>query len=336
MKTLFSLVLLLVVFPAILVTLSFALFCVNPVSPQQTKEVAIEIMQGSSLRTIASLLEDAHAIKGKWRFKLLAKLLHVERSLKYGEYRLKLPQTPLSVLQELASGNVTAYFVTFPEGSSMFDVAQHIENAGLCSAAAILEKAADREFAAALGIDGESLEGYLFPETYKFNRGSSPTVILRRMVEQFNKIVTSDMEKQARAIGLTRKEFVTLASLVEKETGREEERAVIAAVFLNRLQKGMRLDCDPTVIYGLKLENSTFNERLNKNHLKKESPYNTYRNSGLPPGPICNPGLNSIRAVLNPAKVNYFYFVSKNDGTHQFSETLAEHNQAVNAYQRQQ
>lgn len=336
MKTFFSLVLLLVVFPALLVTLSFALFCVNPTSPQKTGELAIEIIQGSSLRTIASLLEKAHAIRGKWRFKLLAKLLHLEHSLKYGEYRLKFPQTPLSVLQELASGNVTVYFVTFPEGSTMFDVAQHIEKAGLCSAAAILEKAADREFAATLGIDGESLEGYLFPETYKFNRGSSPTVILRRMVEQFNKVITGDMEQQARAMGLNRKEFVTLASLVEKETGREEERAVIAAVFLNRLQNGMRLDCDPTVIYGLKLENSSFKERLNKNHLKKESPYNTYLNSGLPPGPICNPGLNSIRAVLNPAHVNYFYFVSKNDGTHQFSETLAEHNRAVNAYQRQQ
>ncbi len=335
MKTFFASLFLLGIVPAILVALGFACYCVNPVSTQKTGKVVIEIIPGSSLRTIASILEEAHAIRGKWRFKLLAKLVRVERRLKYGEYRFTLPQPPLAILRELASGNVTAYFVTFPEGSTMFDVARHIENAGLCSADAILEKAADRAFARALNIDGESLEGYLFPETYKFNRGSTPEVILKRMVEQFHKVVTHDMEHQARAMGLTRKEFITLASLVEKETGREEERAVIAAVFLNRLKKGMRLDCDPTVIYGLKLEDNSFHERLHKKHLKQEGPYNTYLNSGLPPGPICNPGLKSISAVLNPAQVNYFYFVSKNDGTHQFSETLAEHNRAVNTYQRQ-
>jgi UPF0755 protein len=201
--------------------------------------------------------------------------------------------------------------------------------------AAVLQKAADAQFAASLGIEGESLEGYLFPETYKFNRGSNPEIILRRMVDRFNTVFNQDMEKQAAAVGLSRKELITLASLVEKETGCAEEKPVIAAVFLNRLGKGMRLDCDPTVIYSLKLENSAFNERLNRNHLKKESPYNTYLNVGLPPGPICSPGLDSIQAVLHPAKASYLYFVSKNDGTHQFSDTLEEHNRAVNAYQRQ-
>ena len=327
--------LLLSVFSSLTVALSFALFCVTPQLLEKTGEIAIEIPQGSSLNKISVLLEETGAIRGRLRFKVLAKLMKMERNLKFGEYRFMLPLTPLSLLRKIASGDVVAYLITFPEGVTIFDVARNIESAGLSPGAAVMKKAADAQFAASLGIEGESLEGYLFPETYKFNRGSSPEVILRRMVDRFNTVFNQDMEKQAAAVGLSRKELITFASLVEKETGCAEEKPVIAAVFLNRLGKGMRLDCDPTVIYSLKLENSAFNERLNRNHLKKESPYNTYLNVGLPPGPICSPGLDSIQAVLHPAKVSYLYFVSKNDGTHQFSETLPEHNRAVAAYQRQ-
>ena len=335
MKKFFWPVVLLALFSSLTIVLSFALFCVTAPSLEKTGEIAVEIPQGSSLNKISALLEENGAIRGRLRFKVLAKLLKMERNLKFGEYRFMLPMTPLSLLRKIASGDVVAYLITFPEGVTIFDVAQNIESAGLSPQAAILQKAADAQFTASLGIEGESLEGYLFPETYKFNRGSSPEIILRRMVDRFNKVFNQDMEKQAAGVGLSKKELVTLASLVEKETGCKEEKPVIAAVFLNRLGKGMRLDCDPTVIYGLKLENSAFNERLNKNHLKKESPYNTYLNFGLPPGPICSPGLDSIQAVLHPAKVSYLYFVSKNDGTHQFSETLEEHNRAVNIYQRQ-
>jgi UPF0755 protein len=335
MKKFFWALLLLSIFFLLTVALSFALFCVTAPSLEKTGEIAVEIPQGSSLNKISALLEETGAIRGRLRFKVLAKLMKMERNLKFGEYRFTLPMTPLSLLRKIASGDVIAYLITFPEGVTIFDVAQNIERAGLIPGAAVLQKAADAEFAASLGIEGKSLEGYLFPETYKFNRGSSPEVILRRMVDRFNKAFNQDMEKQAATLGLSKKELITLASLVEKETGRAEEKPLIAAVFLNRLGKGMRLDCDPTVIYCLKLENSAFNERLNKNHLKKESPYNTYLNVGLPPGPICSPGLDSIQAVLHPAKDSYLYFVSKNDGTHQFSETLEEHNRAVNAYQRQ-
>ncbi len=335
MKKLFWAFFLLAVLFSLTVAFSFALFCVTAPSPQKTGEIAIEIPQGSSLNKISALLEEAGAIRGRLRFKVLAKLMKMERNLKFGEYRFMLPMTPIALLQKIASGDVIAYLITFPEGVTIFDVAQNIERAGLMPGAAVLQRAADAQFAASLGIAGESLEGYLFPETYKFNRGTSPEDILRRMVDRFNKVFNQDTEKQAAALGLSKKDVITLASLVEKETGCAEEKPVVAAVFLNRLRKGMRLDCDPTVIYGLKLENSAFNERLNKNHLKKESPYNTYLNVGLPPGPICSPGLDSIQAVLHPAKVSYLFFVSKNDGTHQFSETLAQHNRAVNVYQRQ-
>jgi UPF0755 protein len=154
------------------------------------------------------------------------------------------------------------------------------------------------------------------------------------MVERFNRLFDKTMAGQAKKLGLSVKDVVILASLVEKETAASREKPMVAAVFLNRLKKGMRLDCDPTVIYSLRLENPAFNERLTKNHLRKISPYNTYLNYGLPPGPICSPGLESIQAVLNPIPVTYLYFVSKNDGTHHFSETLPEHTIAVNKYQR--
>jgi UPF0755 protein len=319
---------------ALVFVLSFALFAVTAPSHGKPGAVPVEIPQGSSLNKIASLLEDAGAIRGRVRFKVLAKLLAMEHSLKFGEYQFSLPATPLALLDKMARGDVVAYLITFPEGSTIFDVARNIDSAGLCPGPVMLKKATDTQFAAALGIAGASLEGYLFPETYKFNRGSSPEIILKRMVERFNRLFDQTMAGQAKKLGLSIKDVVIHASLVEKETAASREKSLVAAVFLNRLKKGMRLDCDPTVIYSLRLENPAFNERLTKNHLRKISPYNTYLNYGLPPGPICSPGLDSIQAVLNPATVTYLYFVSKNDGTHHFSETLPEHTIAVNKYQR--
>jgi len=321
-------------FSALIFTLSFALFAVTVPSRGKSGEVFIEIPQGSGLNKIAALLEEGGAIRGQLRFTLLAKLLGVARGLKYGEYQFKLPATPLALLDKMARGDVVAFLITFPEGSTIFDVAHNIDSAGLCPEQAILRKATEAQFASRLGIDGAGLEGYLFPETYKFNRGSSPEIILKRMVERFDRLFDRAMAMQAEKLGRSKKDVVIIASLVEKETAAPGEKPLVAAVFLNRLKKGMRLDCDPTVIYSLRLENPAFNERLTKTHLRKHSPYNTYVNYGLPPGPVCSPGINSIRAVLNPAAVKYLYFVSKNDGTHFFSETLPEHNIAVNKYQR--
>jgi UPF0755 protein len=319
---------------ALVISLSFALFAVTIPSGGKSGEVSVEIPQGSGLNKIAALLEDAGAIRGQFRFKLLAKLLKVERGLKYGEYQFRLPATPLALLKKMARGDVVAFLITFPEGSTIFDVARNIDSAGLCPGSDILRKATDTKFAAGQGIAGASLEGYLFPETYKFNRGSSPEIILKRMVERFNRLFGQAMVMQAEKMRLAVKDVVILASLVEKETAASREKPLVAAVFLNRLKKGMRLDCDPTVIYSLRLENPDFNERLTKTLLRKASPYNTYVNYGLPPGPICSPGLESIQAVLHPAPVTYLYFVSKNDGTHHFSETLTEHTVAVKKYQR--
>jgi UPF0755 protein len=319
---------------ALIIALSFALFAVTKPARGKSGTVSVEIPQGSGLNKIAALLENAGAIRGQLRFKLLAKLIGVEHCLKYGEYQFRLPATPLSLLKKMVRGDVVAFLITFPEGGTVFDVARNIDTAGLCPGPVILQKATDTGFAAALGIPGASLEGYLFPETYKFNRGSSPEIILKRMVERFNHLFDTAMAQRAGQLGLSIRDAVILASLVEKETAAPREKPVVAAVFLNRLKKGMRLDCDPTVIYSLRLENPAFSGRLTKAHLRRPSPYNTYVNFGLPPGPICSPGLDSIRAVLNPAPVPYLYFVSKNDGTHHFSETLPEHTVAVNKYQR--
>jgi UPF0755 protein len=154
------------------------------------------------------------------------------------------------------------------------------------------------------------------------------------MVARHNLIINTKIKKEAEQKGMTIKEVIILASLVEKETARVFEKPLIAAVFLNRLKKGMRLECDPTVIYGVKLNDPNFNTRLRTKQLREETPYNTYRIFGLPKGPICNPGLGSIQAVLNPAETDYLYFVSKNNGVHQFSATLREHNQAVYTYQK--
>ncbi len=247
---------------------------------------------------------------------------------------MTMPMSPLEVLDKLTRGAVIIYSVTIPEGKNIFDIAKIMEKAGLGSAAGTLEKMMSAEFIKSLGIKEESLEGFLFPDTYHFSRETVPETILRRMVIRHNNIVNKEIKKRAAQKGLSMRKVLILASLVEKETARKVEKPLISAVFLNRLKKGMRLECDPTVIYGIKLEDPNFNTRLRTKHLKKVTPYNTYRIFGLPKGPICNPGLGSIKAVLNPAETDYLYFVSKNNGTHQFSKTLREHNRAVYEYQK--
>jgi UPF0755 protein len=188
----------------------------------------------------------------------------------------------------------------------------------------------DAEFAHSLGIENPTLEGYLFPDTYRFPRNLSAREIARELVDQFS-AVWQTIEPQARKRGMSMSEVVTLASIVEKETGAAEERPVIAAVFLNRLDKRMRLETDPSVIYGIE----DFDGNLRKRHLTDRSnPYNTYRHKGLPPGPIASPGAGALRAVVEPAENEYLYFVSRNDGTHQFSRSYREHVNAVNRYQR--
>jgi len=233
------------------------------------------------------------------------------------------------MLEILKKGLVVLRPVTIPEGFTRNQIAGVLAAKGLADKKRFLELTEDKELLRQYAVPGPSLEGYLFPDTYHFSRGTPTLVIIDTMVKRFRQVVAPSMEK-TQGTGMTFQDLVTLASIVEKETSRPEERPLIASVFLNRLKLGMRLESDPTVIYGIE----NFDGDLKKKNLTEKTPYNTYVINGLTPGPIANPGLDSIKAVMDPAKTDYLYFVSKNDGSHHFSRSLAEHNRAVDRYQK--
>jgi UPF0755 protein len=301
----------------------------RPVS-SSNEEIVVVIPPGSSLPAVARILADAGVIRSARAFALTARLRGVAGSLRAGEYALA-PSLPAgAVLERIAAGQVMTHRLVLPEGLRMEEIAARLEAAGLGSAAAFLAVTKDPASPAAFGVEGRDLEGYLFPETYALARGVPARDVVGMMVEHFHSVWGS-IEPVARERGLSMREVVVLASVVEKETGAPEERPLIASVFLNRLARGMRLETDPAVIYGI----PDFDGNLRRVHLEDAgNPYNTYAHGGLPPGPIANPGAAALRAVVEPAESEYLYFVSKKDGTHQFSRSYAEHVRAVNRYQR--
>jgi UPF0755 protein len=236
---------------------------------------------------------------------------------------------PVKILDLLTKGAVINYPVTIPEGYTMKQIAGLLHSEGLVDREKFLSLAHDRAVLDRHGIPGVNLEGYLYPDTYQLARGISASTAIETMVRRFWALV-GPLRKRAQDMGMKMEEVIILASIVEKETGLAEERPTIASVFLNRLKRRMRLESDPTVIYGLK----DFDGNLRREDLSSPTPYNTYVIRGLPPGPIANPGLEAIKAVLYPAKTNYLYFVSKNDGSHHFSKTFSEHEKAVRIYQK--
>ncbi len=230
----------------------------------------------------------------------------------------------------LRNGQVLLHSLTVPEGLTFVQIAELASQDSLTDRADFLRLAKDREFIASLGIKAETLEGYLYPDTYKFPRAVKAREVLVAMVEQLQQEVGPDLHARMQELKMTMHEVLTLASVIEKETGSGGERPEISAVFHNRLKRHIPLQSDPTVIYGL----PAFDGNLHKKDLSSPSPYNTYRVQGLPPGPIANPGIQAIRAALYPSDSRSLYFVSRNDGTHQFSATLIEHNKAVEKYQK--
>jgi UPF0755 protein len=281
------------------------------------------------LREVAEELERAHLITSKNLFVLWAKLAGQSKQIKTGEYALSAGMAPVKILEKIHKGLVVLHTVTIPEGFSMEQIADLLAAKGLVQKEVFLRLAQNPKALSAHGIKANSLEGYLFPDTYHFSRGLDPSTLVDTMLKRFWQRA-GPLRERADAIGIKIEEVVILASIVEKETGNPAERPVIASVFLNRLRLGMRLESDPTVIYGLK----DFDGNLRKHDLTRETPYNTYLIKGLTPGPIASPGLDAIKAVLCPAQTEYLYFVSKNDGSHHFSKTLGEHNRAVEAYQK--
>jgi UPF0755 protein len=301
-------------------------------SPASTEpqEVVLEVPAGTSLPALATQLERQELVGSAWRFRSLVRLMGAARRIKAGEYQLSTSLRPAELVGVLVRGEVRLHQVTFPEGYTMEQIASLLDSRHLTSAREFLSAASDPAFLRGLGVPASTLEGYLFPDTYRFARGLPAERILRRMLARFEQEFRSVQQQSGRQLGLSRHEVVILASLVEKETAVATERPLIAGVFFNRLRRGIPLQSDPTVIYGLE----RFDGNLTRAHLQADTPYNTYTRQGLPAGPICNPGAAAVRAVLNPASTPYLYFVAKKDGTHQFSSTLAEHNAAVLRHQK--
>jgi UPF0755 protein len=292
-------------------------------------ETFVEVEHGMSSRSIAQELARRGVVRSPWAF-LLVRLIHPTAKLQAGEYRFGAMQTPFQVFDKIRKGQIFYEDFTVPEGSNIFDIANSLRNGDTVKAADFLRAAADTRPIHDLDPIAPSLEGYLFPSTYRVTHRTTARQLCRMMTDEFRK-QWSQLTNRTDSSELHR--VVTLASLVEKETAISGERPLVAAVFFNRLRLDIPLQCDPTTVYAALRENR-FSGVIHKSDLASADPYNTYAHAGLPPGPICNPGLLAIKAALTPAPTNYLYFVAKPDGSgsHQFSASLAEHEKAVLAY----
>ena len=298
-----------------------------------SEEAQIFVSRGESARDIAVLLEEAGAISSARLFRCYLRYLGDGYFLQTGEYRFHEPLSPIQVAEKLHRGEVHRYKITLPEGLSLEEVAERLESEGFGKRDRFLQLVAESDLISDLDPEAEDLEGYLYPETYYFTFDADEEEILRTLTNGFRAVWTPQRQLLAEEIGLTLRQTLSLASLVEKETALPAERPLISAVFHNRLRRNMRLECDPTVIYAIRRVKE-FDGIIHQSDLELDSPYNTYKYAGLPPGPIANPGRDSIDAALRPAPVEYLYFVAKNDGSHFFSTNYRDHHRAVLAYQR--
>lgn len=290
----------------------------------------LDIPEGATFRQAAELLQRERLLKHRWGFLLLGKLTASDRRIVAGEYALRSDLSPKELLAELRSGHVVLHPVTIPEGYTAAQIAELLEQKGILDGKEFLRLVHDRAFIRTLQLDTDSLEGYLFPSTYRLAKRANSQEVIEAMVGSLRQVFTPEFQARAKDVSMSVHDVLTLASVIEKESGVEAERELVSAVFHNRLRRRIPLQSDPTVIYGI----PNFNGNLTKKDLADVNPYNTYRITGLPPGPIANPGAGAIRAALYPVPTSFLYFVSRNDGTHQFSSTLAEHNRAVEQYQR--
>ncbi len=326
----FILISILVLFLGAILLLVSGVYYIRSSSSIDT-ETVVNISKGAGLRDIANTLQYKGVIKSEKLFVLYVLWSGDQDKLKAGEYEFNPGDTMRDVLQKLVDGQIVLRKVTIPEGLNLREIAVLLDEKNVFDSVEFMSALGDGDLRAELlGPGAESFEGYLFPETYSYTFDITPAEFVRMMVDRFNAVYGS-LDIDSSKIDLTRDEILTLASIVEEETGDASERPLVAAVFLNRLRKGMRLESDPTVIYGL---GSAYNGNLTKTHLRTPTDYNTYVHGGLPPGPISNPGKHSIEAVLNPAQVKYIYFVAKGDGTHVFSTNYRDHSRAVRKYQR--
>lgn len=304
-------------------------YATTPASASQDGQV-VEIKPGMTLKQVAHFLADKELLSEPSTFMLYTYLQGEQNHIQAGEYRFSPSMPPRDILEALTSGMAVLYTVTIPEGYRITDIAGLLEAKGLVDKPAFIEATRNRELLESLHIPSGSLEGYLYPETYKFSKAGGARRIVQTLLDTFKeRVLQPERVQQAEAMQFTFHEIITLASLIEKETGLGKERKLISSVFHNRLAKNMRLQTDPTVIYAM----VNFDGNIRKKDLSIDSPYNTYKHFGLPPGPIASPGLESIQAALDPEESDFLYFVSRKDGSHQFSTNYKDHVRAVQKYQ---
>jgi len=295
-------------------------------------EVFVELPAGSGVAAIARRLADAGVVPDTATFRIAVRLRHLDRRLLAGEYRFNEAATPYEVAERIAGGDVFTRSVTFPEGLTIKEMAAIFARSGIGTAEDFEAAASNPAAAGELAGGVESLEGLLFPSTYSLPRSAGAEGTVSAMLSQFNRAFDADLRAAAAARKMSLRDVVTLASIIEKESARDDERALVSAVYHNRLRIGMPLQCDPTVIYAL-MQNGRWNGNIRKVDLQLDSRYNTYRYAGLPPGPIASPGRAALEAAVHPADVKYLYFVSRNDGSHAFASSLAEHSRNVARWQ---
>jgi UPF0755 protein len=289
----------------------------------------IHVPKGASAEQIADKLVAHGVLHNRLHFLIAARMMRAEKDLKFGEYELHAGMAPVAAVRKLTAGRTLTQRLTIPEGLTIEQIGNRLEGSGLTSKDDLLERARSEELREMLAVRNDTLEGFLFPDTYYITGEETPDNLVRMMVNRFEEVYRNEAAESDLSGEYDTFDIVTIASMVEKEASADSEKPLIAGVIYNRLRKKMRLDCDVTIQYAL----NKYGRRLTYADLAADSPYNTYVHTGLPPGPICNPGRASLRAALRPAQTEYLYFVSKNNGTHHFSETLAEHNRAVRKYQ---
>jgi UPF0755 protein len=302
--------------------------------PAQTVGVKaeIEIPHGATFRQAIEILHSQKLIRDKNIFLLLGRLTGADRRIRAGFYSIWSNMSPLDIFRIIRSGQIIEYEIKILEGDSLLEISEQFEKTQIMNKEKFLELATDRDFLDSYEIEANSIEGYIFPDTYKIPKGVLPEDAVGSMIDKMREKFSYELLSRMDEKDMTENEVLTLASIIEKEAVVDSERALISAVYHNRLKKKMLLQADPTAIYGIK----SSREKITRTDLLRITPYNTYKIKGLPPGPIASPGLKSIEAALYPANVPYIYFVSLDDRTHQFSTTAEEHLEAVKLYRQHQ
>ncbi len=304
----------------------------TPYQAYEEEGVFVDIQPGDSSPVIAARLAAAGVVRDQWTFRLAVWRSGVARDLQAGEYHFSDSLSSMEVIDKIVAGQVYLRSITFPEGLTVAEMAEVFDESEFGTRDEFINQTQRVELIQDLDPEAVTLEGYLFPETYLLPRGATPADIVEAMVAQFRRSLSDELRGEAARHDRSVRDVVTLASLIQKETGSADEYQLVSAVYNNRLRIGMALQCDPTVIYALELD-GFYDGNLTRENLGYDSPYNTYRYPGLPPGPIAAPGLGALEAAVGPADVPYLYFVSRNDGSHEFASTLREHNRNVQRYQ---